>query len=665
MSDEQGSGGERVAGGGATHPLKIFINYRREEASFPAHRLYEDLADHFGEEQVFIDVDTIEPGLPFDEVIEREVGSCDVLLVMIGPHWLELTDEAGRRRLDKPDDYVRLEVEAALGRGVRVIPALLREAGPPSSDQLPESLKRLSRLQALPLSDDRRWREDVERLIRLLKKLQEVKAQAAEEETRQQQFEQGRAAREAAEQAALDLAEQELQEERREQREGDAREQAARLERERVQREADERAARERLAREEAELAKRQLAERRAAEQAERKRAKQQAHEQARTRSQSSEQGSRTRLWLVAAGVAILIGGAAALALLTRGGSGPPLFVRQLLVHVPPAIRDRCRAQASVPAGATAGVSCGAGPSQVVSYFAFRNSRAMNRYYADRVDGGGLARKSGTCGEEPFRGEGSYTIEGRPAGRVYCGATETGAFVGWTDTGAHIGSRASRSDANQAALADWWSTSAGPLASAERSVAAKSAKVPRGTVVYRDTFSKRNGWLVSRNASGALGYSGGGYRIVVRKANQALAATTADFPDDPLAFGDVGIRVSARRVGGPQAYGFGIVCRRGPTLYALQVRSDGLLRIRKAVRGSFRDVAQQRLGHPVSRAELSAGCRGGGTRPVSLSVSVNGSQALTFKDRSSSTTGAVGVLAQSLDRPGVAVRFDDLSVTAG
>jgi hypothetical protein len=201
VSDEQGGGGD-LADAAATPPLKIFINYRREEASFPAHRLYEDLAERFGEEQVFIDVDTIEPGLPFDEVIEREVGSCDVLLVMIGPNWLELTDETGRRRLDKPDDYVRLEVEAALRRGVRVIPALLREASPPSSDQLPESLQRLARLQALPLSDDRRWREDVERLIRLLKKLQEVKAEAAEQAAHRQHVERGRAAREAAEQAA-------------------------------------------------------------------------------------------------------------------------------------------------------------------------------------------------------------------------------------------------------------------------------------------------------------------------------------------------------------------------------------------------------------------------------------------------------------------------------
>jgi TIR domain-containing protein/PASTA domain-containing protein len=218
VSDEHGGGVESPAEAGAAAPLRIFINYRREEASFPAHRLYEDLSECFGEEQVFIDVDTIEPGLPFDEVIEREVSSCDVLLAMIGPNWLELTDHTGRRRLDKPDDYVRLELEAALGRGTRVIPALLREAAPPSSDQLPESLQRLARLQALPLSDDRRWREDIERLVRLLRKLQEAKAEAAAQIAGQQQLEREQATREAAEQAAREQAEHERLERERQQR---------------------------------------------------------------------------------------------------------------------------------------------------------------------------------------------------------------------------------------------------------------------------------------------------------------------------------------------------------------------------------------------------------------------------------------------------------------
>jgi len=89
---------------------------------------------------VFIDVASIEPGVDFAEVITRAVGSCDVLLAVIGPGWLTAPDEAGQRRLDDPDDLVRLEVEAALARDVRVIPVLVEDATMPRRKDLPEDL---------------------------------------------------------------------------------------------------------------------------------------------------------------------------------------------------------------------------------------------------------------------------------------------------------------------------------------------------------------------------------------------------------------------------------------------------------------------------------------------------------------------------------------------
>lgn len=92
----------------------IFVSYRRQESSHLAGRLYDRLADRFGEDQVFIDVDIIEPGVDFAEEIFRAVTACKVLLAVIGPTWLTATDERGRRRLDVPDDIVRLEIEAAL-----------------------------------------------------------------------------------------------------------------------------------------------------------------------------------------------------------------------------------------------------------------------------------------------------------------------------------------------------------------------------------------------------------------------------------------------------------------------------------------------------------------------------------------------------------------------
>jgi hypothetical protein len=95
---------------------RIFVSYRRQESKDFAGRLYDRLADQFGEGQVFIDVDAIEPGVDFAEAITRAVAACQVLLAVIGPNWLTITDERGRRRLDDPDDFVRLEIEAALAR---------------------------------------------------------------------------------------------------------------------------------------------------------------------------------------------------------------------------------------------------------------------------------------------------------------------------------------------------------------------------------------------------------------------------------------------------------------------------------------------------------------------------------------------------------------------
>ncbi len=154
---------------------RIFISYRREETAYPAGWLYDRLAGHFGG-QVFKDVDSIELGDDFVEVITRAVGSCDVLLALIGDEWLTITDEHGRRRLDNPDDFVRLEIEAALSRRVRVIPVLVGEARMPHADELPDSLAALVRRQALELSPAR-FDFDTSRLLKVLDRtLGEVRA---------------------------------------------------------------------------------------------------------------------------------------------------------------------------------------------------------------------------------------------------------------------------------------------------------------------------------------------------------------------------------------------------------------------------------------------------------------------------------------------------------
>lgn len=165
--------------------LRIFLNYRREETSGHAGRLFDVLAARFGEDHVFMDIDRIEPGLDFADVISEAVASCDVLISLIGSRWLTSGDAKGRPRLENPEDFVRLELEAALGLDVRVIPALVQNAQMPGSDELPETLRPFARRHAVELSDTR-WTFDVGKLVATLERLETglaVREEAAREES--------------------------------------------------------------------------------------------------------------------------------------------------------------------------------------------------------------------------------------------------------------------------------------------------------------------------------------------------------------------------------------------------------------------------------------------------------------------------------------------------
>jgi hypothetical protein len=149
----------------------IFISYRRQETAWAADLLYRQLRDQLGREQIFKDIDNIEPGDDFFEVISTAVGSCRVLLALIGKDWTTTTDTGGTRRLDDPADFVRLELQTALERGVRVIPVLIDGATMPRADELPATLAELSRRHAVELtlarfdSDFRRILGVVERTL--------------------------------------------------------------------------------------------------------------------------------------------------------------------------------------------------------------------------------------------------------------------------------------------------------------------------------------------------------------------------------------------------------------------------------------------------------------------------------------------------------------------
>jgi len=136
----------------------VFVSYRREDSAGHAGRLYDALVARFGERSVFMDVE-LAPGIDFVDRITEAVGACDVLVVVIGPRWA-----AAPSRLDDPSDFVRLEVETALRRpDVRVVPALVAGAQMPAPEALPESLRALTRRNAIELSDAR-WRFDTGRL---------------------------------------------------------------------------------------------------------------------------------------------------------------------------------------------------------------------------------------------------------------------------------------------------------------------------------------------------------------------------------------------------------------------------------------------------------------------------------------------------------------------
>jgi formylglycine-generating enzyme required for sulfatase activity len=148
----------------------IFISYRRDDAPHLAGRLYDRLSARFPKDQIFIDVDNLDPGVDFVEAIEQSVGACDVLIAVIGRRWLISSEAEGSRRLDNPDDFVRLEIATALKRNIRVIPVLEDDASMPRASDLPDDLKALVRRNAVEVSYTR-FSADSERLIVALERI--------------------------------------------------------------------------------------------------------------------------------------------------------------------------------------------------------------------------------------------------------------------------------------------------------------------------------------------------------------------------------------------------------------------------------------------------------------------------------------------------------------
>jgi hypothetical protein len=154
----------------ASLPGTIFINYRKDDSSWNALALYNELQKYFSKEQIFKDFNTILPGDDFVISIENALRKCDVLIVVIGKSWLDLKDSSGKRRLEDPDDFVRLEISTALARNIQVIPVLFDDVPMPKPEELPANMSLLYRRQFVEI-DSKRFEDDVRKLAEAIKKV--------------------------------------------------------------------------------------------------------------------------------------------------------------------------------------------------------------------------------------------------------------------------------------------------------------------------------------------------------------------------------------------------------------------------------------------------------------------------------------------------------------
>jgi hypothetical protein len=145
----------------------VFVSYRREDSEGQARALSIELAQLIGKDSVFMDVDSIALGRDFRQVLQERLASCDILLALIGPEWLDSKDATGSRRLDRPTDFVRQEIAAALKRNIPVTPVLLRGAKMPAQERLPDDLKDLAYRNGFELSHTR-WESDVREMVKRL-----------------------------------------------------------------------------------------------------------------------------------------------------------------------------------------------------------------------------------------------------------------------------------------------------------------------------------------------------------------------------------------------------------------------------------------------------------------------------------------------------------------
>jgi hypothetical protein len=156
--------------------FNIFISYRRADSADVTGRIYDRLTGHFGKSAIFKDVDSIPLGIDFKEHLKKAVSKCKIFLVVIGDRWLEATGSMQENRLQDPGDFVRIEIEAALSKKIRIIPLLVHGASMPAEEKLPPSLQKLIYRNGIPVRSDPDFHRDMDRLIAAIADLQNQKS---------------------------------------------------------------------------------------------------------------------------------------------------------------------------------------------------------------------------------------------------------------------------------------------------------------------------------------------------------------------------------------------------------------------------------------------------------------------------------------------------------
>ena len=163
---------------------RVFLSYRKSDSVYATAAIADRLARHYGQENVFRDRDSLPLGAVFPRRILSALERCDVVLALVGASWLDATDRAGRRRLDDPDDWVRMELRMAFERDIPVVPVLLDGTPMPAADLLPADIAALN-LSTYWHVRHQTFDSDVRGLIRGLSGDEERPAKAPEPQARQ------------------------------------------------------------------------------------------------------------------------------------------------------------------------------------------------------------------------------------------------------------------------------------------------------------------------------------------------------------------------------------------------------------------------------------------------------------------------------------------------